>query len=93
MKRAHYLKTDPEPFCAVWDGVKTHEIRFNDRAFWVGHQLVLQETRYSAAEMKEGRHLELTGRAIYADVTHIQTGYGLCADWIIMSIHVKCRVG
>jgi hypothetical protein len=86
--RTHTLKTDPEPFSAVWDGLKAHEIRFNDRDFQVGDMLHLVETRYTGLEMRglAQRPLEFTGRVTYRRVTHIQSGYGLEHGWVILSL-------
>jgi ASC-1-like (ASCH) protein len=39
----HHLKTLPEYYRAVEDGIKTFEVRKNDRNFKVGDLLVLQE--------------------------------------------------
>lgn len=83
----HELKTDPAVFDAVARGVKTHEIRLNDRNFKVGDMLVLRETRYSGAEMAmyPGMPLVYTGRAALREVSHVQTGYGLEPGWCILS--------
>lgn len=43
MTNSHNLKTWPEFFHAVREGVKTFELRENDRGFEVGDTLVLQE--------------------------------------------------
>jgi hypothetical protein len=84
----HELKTDHEPFAAVFSGEKTHEIRSAaDRDFKVGDTLVLKETRYSADEMRrDGRPLEFTGRTASRIVTHIQRGYGLPFGVVVMSL-------
>lgn len=39
----HVLKTWPGPFSAVLSGIKTHEVRKNDRLFALGDVLVLRE--------------------------------------------------
>lgn len=84
----HILKTDPLPFQAVLDGVKTHEIRKNDRNFQVGDKLILRETTISGADMVKFKtpFAQYTGRAFHCVITHIQTGYGLMPDWCILSI-------
>lgn len=88
---AHALKTDPESFEAVYRGNKSHEIRFNDRNYQVGDQVILQETKWSAEMMKyrpEIYPLIFTGREIKASISHIQKGYGLARDWCVLSLHV-----
>lgn len=42
-RQHHYLKILPEYYIAVEKGVKTFEIRFNDRNYKVGDILHLQE--------------------------------------------------
>jgi len=85
----HELKTDPEVFQAVWDGLKTYEIRWNDRGFKVGDLLCLMETEYTGEEMKgDGKPLVYTGREIVKAVSHILNGpiYGLKKGWCILSL-------
>ena len=86
----HKLKTDSEGFRAVWRGIKKCEIRFNDRDYQIGHDLVLMETRHTCEEMKLGHPLIYTGSVIIARVTHLLVGpaYGLAKGWAIMSIDV-----
>lgn len=88
MGKTHELKTDPEVFEAVAKGLKTYEIRFNDRDYQVGDTLVLLETAYTGQEMKAGQPLEYTGRGCPFKVSHILTGpiYGLQDGWVIMSL-------
>lgn len=84
----HELKTDPEPFDAVADGRKTHEVRRNDRNYEVGDELILRRTEYTGVQMR------LLGKPlVYSDVpsirrrvTHIQSGYGLNDHWVILSL-------
>lgn len=90
--QTHYLKTDRQAFQAVKDGIKTHEIRFNDRNFQPGDRLVLQETRYTGAEMREGKPLEYTGHEAVRTISHIQEGYGLAPGWVILSFERKPRI-
>jgi len=91
----HTLKTDSEVFWAVYKGKKTHEIRFNDRDFHVGDELVLKETRHTGEEMKAGKSLIYTGGTIIARVTHVLRGpiYGRMGDFVdqrILHIQAHC---
>jgi hypothetical protein len=76
----HNLKTHPEPFNAVCNGVKTHEVRKNDRGFKVGDILHLHEWCSDTGEY--------SGRWTGVCVTYISTGgqYGLPDDLCVMSI-------
>lgn len=85
---AHDLKTDPETFDDLVDGLKTFEIRKFDRGFKVGHLLRLRRTRNTGAEMREGLPLIYTGQECIVLVKHILTGYGLLPDWCVMSIEI-----
>lgn len=96
MTSPHTLKCDPESFDAVWDGSKSHEIRFNDRNFKVGDEVHLAQTKYTAAMMAyrpEFYNLEYTGKIIKAVITHMQSGYGLARDWCVLSLRVTHRAG
>lgn len=62
----HTLKTWPGPFTAVSNGVKTFEIRKDDRNFQVGDSLILQE-------WLPGQQ-EYTGKEIYVRVTFVGRG-------------------
>lgn len=87
MKR-HELKTDPAAFHAVRLGTKTHEIRFNDRDFAVGDELLLRQTVFAAADLKPGQSHQYTGAELLRRVTHIQEGYGLAPGWVILSMEM-----
>ena len=87
MKQQHILKTDKDVFQASWDGMKTYEIRFDDRNFQPKDELLLVETHYTGEEMKNGNPLIYTGRSIQQLVTHkLKNMYGLCPGWCILSI-------
>ena len=45
-RQHHYVKILPEYYIAVEKGIKTFEIRFNDRNYKVGDILHLQEICY-----------------------------------------------
>lgn len=89
--RVHELKTDPEVFRAVVNGLKTYEIRFNDRGFKVGDELLFRQTEFTGSQMHPGRQglpLIYTGREARRTVSHILTGYGLQDGWCILSFAV-----
>jgi hypothetical protein len=76
----HQLKTWPEPFQALVDGSKVHEIRRADRDFKEGDVLLLREWDQSADMY--------SGRVAVARVGHISTpgSWGLPADLCVMSL-------
>ena len=85
--KQHILKTDKEVFQASWDKKKTYEIRFDDRNFQSGDELLIVETLYTGEEMKNGRPLIYTGRGIQQLVTHkLKNMYGLVPGWCILSV-------
>ena len=90
-EHSHELKTDPEVFTAVWEGVKPWEIRKNDRDYQAGEKLLLRETEHTGEEMKAGKPLIYTGREILARIVYVLYGpvYGLAFGWCIMSIEVQ----
>ena len=78
----HKLKTWPDPFHAMWEGLKTFELRKDDRGFQVGDTLLLQEWDSSIRR-------PYTGAWIRATVIFIlQSGPfpGLESGHVIMSI-------
>ena len=83
----HELKTDPQVFQATLDGIKTYEIRRDDRGLMAGDTLTLRETFGTGAEMAEGAPLAYTNRKVVVTVTHILHGpiYGLAEGWVILS--------
>jgi hypothetical protein len=83
MTREHDLKIWPEPFQAVLDGTKHHEIRVDDRGFAVGDVLDLLE--YEPRAVDGMRH---TGRSIRVRVTYMTPGgaWGLPPKLCVMSI-------
>ena len=75
----HILKTHPEPFQAVFDGLKTFEFRYNDRNFQVGDFLDLKE--YNPITK------EFSGRSIQVKITYILAeGYNIPEGYAILSI-------
>jgi len=81
----HQLKTWHEPFQAVWDGKKFHELRKNDRGYTTNDLLILRE--YHAPLQR------YSGRTIFAVPTYITRGgaFGLPDDMVVMSIRVIAK--
>ncbi|WP_445505788.1 ASCH/PUA domain-containing protein [Niallia sp. 03091] len=73
----HELKIDPMFFGSVAAGLKTFEIRFNDRNYKVGDTLLLKEYDHVIDQY--------TGREIEKRVTYI-TNYGQQDGYVVMSI-------
>lgn len=72
MKKAHVLKTDPEPYELIQVGNKTFEIRKDDRTYEEGDFLILRQTRYTGAEMAlEGKPLEYIDPPTVFRVSHL----------------------
>lgn len=84
----HELKTDLPAFVAVSQGIKTFEVRKNDRDFKAGDVLSLRCTQHTGEQMKRGAPLLYVGEPINVRVTHMLNGpaYGLAEGWCIMSI-------
>lgn len=75
----HQLKILPQYFQAVWSGIKTFELRKDDRDYQVGDILALREW--------DGE--KYTGSAIRVKVTYILQNaekYGLKDGYVIMGI-------
>ncbi len=84
----HELKTDPIPFYHTDAGIKTSEVRFDDRGFRQGDYLLLRETKHTGEEMKRGASLGYTGFTIMVVVTHIHEKQGMNVRYVAMSIEV-----
>jgi hypothetical protein len=79
--RVHPLKTDHDPFDALFSGSKTAEYRRNDRDFQIGDQLHLRETHKGI----------FTGRTVIAVITHMQMGYGIPRGYAMLSLRIFRR--
>ncbi len=87
----HTLKTDAVVFEMSQSGIKSWEIRFNDRDYSVGDILILKETRFTGKEMSQSilkAPLIFTGRSLTRRVISIVKGpaYGLKEGWVIMEV-------
>lgn len=93
MPLVHELKIDKPGFRQIMTRNKTCEVRRCDRAFTIGDYLMLQETRYTGAEMDVSTNamplpLEYTGHGIMAKITHMHTGQGVAPGWCVLSIQI-----
>lgn len=70
----HDLKIHEQPFNDLLSGVKTCEVRNNDRGFQVGDTVQLHEIADT-----------FTGRVMVRKITHVQTGYGLPDGLCVLS--------
>jgi hypothetical protein len=75
--KTHHLKTWPQYFKAVEAGLKTFEIRVNDRSYRVNDVLVLQEWN---PETKA-----YTGKHLFRRVTYL-TSFGQPEGQIVMAL-------
>lgn len=89
MTMIHELKTWTDSFGAVWEGVKTHDVRIADRAFAVGDLVVLREWDNRIRDP----NLRYTGRWITALITYISlpNTYGLPEQLCVLSLRVQSR--
>jgi hypothetical protein len=91
----HELKTWPEFFDAVLRGEKTYEVRYDDRGFQVGDELVLE--RFQPDGAGGGDYVGFDGRKtglsdcarIVVRITYKTPGgrFGLSPNWCIMGFH------
>lgn len=71
----HDLKIKPEYFSEVVKGIKTFEVRKNDRGFKVGDKINLREINNSC---------EYTGRHLVGTITYI-TDYAQKDDYVVFA--------
>ena len=81
MSHCHVLKCRPEYFRAVGEGLKTFEIRNNDRCFMAGDWLELQEY-FPADNVYSGKYI--TCRVKYI----LDKGFGLQNGYVAMAIEL-----
>lgn len=76
--KTHELKTLPNYYQAVRDGLKTFECRFNDRNFEVGDTVILKEY------LPESK--TYTGRQMEIKIKYILENFeGLNDGWVVFS--------
>lgn len=77
MSKFHELKILPDYFDDVKNGIKTFEIRKNDRGYQVGDSLILQEFQNDS----------YTGKELQAIVRYM-TDYEQKENYVVMAIEV-----
>ena len=83
----HKLKIDRNYVKNCIHDHKNYELRKADRDYQVGDRLLLEETRYTAEEMRAGASVRYTGFEMSRLITHVLTGpvLGLKEGWVILS--------
>lgn len=78
--KIHNLKTWKKYFVAVFSGLKNFELRFNDRDFKIGDELILEEWD----EITE----LYTGRILHRRIDYILEGgqFGLEKGYVILAL-------
>lgn len=71
----HDLKIDEQYFISILEGIKTFEIRYNDRNFQVGDRIILKEITNDK---------EFTGRQASGIITYI-TDYEQKDGYVVFS--------
>lgn len=85
--RVHYLKCDHACFVSLRQGHKKAEVRLDDRQYKADELISMKETVYTSREMSiHNMPLSYTGRQDLYRITHIQRGYGLPTDMVVMSL-------
>lgn len=79
-KRIHELKTWPEHYSQVRDGIKQFELRKNDRGYVEGDLLILREWNLTFHDY--------TGYALCAVVTCVVRGEWLADGYVALGIRV-----
>ncbi len=85
----HELKSWPQPYQDILDGVKKFEWRRNDRGFQKGDHLVLREWNPEVWSPVLERHSgEYTGRSCEVRAVYIQPGgeYGIPSEFCILGV-------
>ena len=76
----HEIKSEPSYFQPVWVGVKSFEIRQNDRDYKLYDEIVLQEW--------DPEEREYTGREVEGHIVYI-TDFHQHAGWCVFQIEIK----
>jgi hypothetical protein len=101
-RRVHDLKVWPSHWADVNSGMKTVEIRKDDRLFRVGDLLILREwIRDGQSWMGDVDADGYTGQVCHRQITHVLRGgqFGLAEGYVALSLaeepqpgHTPCRI-
>lgn len=81
MSNIHKIKVHSQPLADVISGIKKAEFRLNDRGYEVNDILWLEE--YIPNNNGTGKY---TGKSTLRVITHIQEGYGIPKDFMMLSL-------
>jgi hypothetical protein len=89
MTKNHLVKSWPEFFEPICQGIRTHDLRRNDREYNIGDILILREFE-STSERYTGREceVEITSMTSFAQPCAV-SGEALNADFCILSIRLQ----
>lgn len=88
----HTLKSWPQFFEPVWTGIKSFEVRLNDRGFEVGDVLYLHEwdPKRAQEQLVEGLAPGYTGRVVMRHIVFMlrDTEFrgGLNQGWVVLGL-------
>lgn len=87
----HELKSWPDSFKNIWDGLKTYDVRKDDRVFIIG-----DKAKFREFQPHDPLHLEIegyTGRELIADIVYKTPGgnWGLPAGLCVIGLRVVDR--
>lgn len=81
----HCLTVDRDEFKAIVAGERLHLLRVHGRNFQIGDILHIEETQYTAEQMKNGALMVYTSRYVKRQITHVQAGRGIEDGFCILS--------
>jgi hypothetical protein len=75
MSKVHALKIDPEHYKAIKDNTKNFEIRYNDRNYQTGDQLVLHEYNRDSHQFSNEKPIEAVVTYLITESQFLKPGY------------------
>jgi len=80
----HRLKIEQHYLIHILEGIKTFEVRKNDRDYQIGDQIIfmpLESENYNAYDLETPLP--------YFIITYVHHGYGMSNDFVVLSIARK----